>query len=94
MGVDSAEALAQLGDVRAGMFRLTAGYEGVLFTRGEHQIGLGPCTEIYTMDKILNIKGARRDLAERGHVTVVLRIAEPFPAVRYLGPERTRNAEE
>ncbi|WP_329529644.1 hypothetical protein [Streptomyces sp. NBC_01462] len=94
VGVDSAEALAQLGDIRAGMFRVTAGYEGMLFTLGEQQIDLGPCTEIYTMDKILNMKKARRDLAERGHATVVMRIAERFPAVRYLGPERTRSAEE
>lgn len=88
MGVDSNEALIQLGDIRAGMFRVTAGYEGMLFTLGEHQIDLGPCTEIYTMDKILNMKEARRDLAARGHATVVMRIAERFPAVRYLGPER------
>ncbi|MFE9782266.1 hypothetical protein ACFYPA_29480 [Streptomyces sp. NPDC005775] len=93
VGVDSAEGLAQLGDIRAGMFRVTAGYEGMLFTLGEHQIDLGPCTEIYIMDKILNMKEAQRDLAARGHATVVMRLAERFPAVRYLGPERPSNAE-
>ena len=45
------------------------------------------------MDKILNMKEARRDLAARGHATVVMRLAERFPAVRYLGPERPSNAE-
>ncbi|MFE5844237.1 hypothetical protein ACFQ7N_21690 [Streptomyces niveus] len=89
MGVDSNEALIQLGEIRAGMFRVTASYEGMLFALGEHQINLGPCTEIYTMDKILNMKEARRDLAARGHTTVVMRIAERFPAVRYLEPERS-----
>ncbi|SMF85880.1 hypothetical protein SAMN02745830_07070 [Streptomyces sp. Amel2xC10] len=29
----------------------------------------------------------RRDRAPHGHTTVVLRPAERFPAVRYLGPE-------
>ncbi|MGW5971617.1 hypothetical protein [Streptomyces sp. NPDC055186] len=65
MGVDSAEALTQLGDVRAGMFRSTAGYKGMLLTLGEHEIDLGPYTEIYTMDKILNMKEARRDREEQ-----------------------------
>ncbi|MFJ8794126.1 hypothetical protein [Streptomyces sp. NPDC102462] len=40
------------------------------------------------MDKILNMKEARRRLAEHGRATVVMRLAERFPAVRYLGPER------
>lgn len=85
--VISAEGLDQLAGIR-GMFRLTAGYESMLFTLGDHQIDLGPCTETYTMDKILNMKEARRELAEHGHATVVMRLAKHFPAVRYLGPER------
>lgn len=93
VGVDSAEALDKLGDVRAGMFRVTAGYEGMLFTLGEHQIDLGPCTEVYTMDKILNMKEARRDLAAHGHATVTMRVAKRFPPVRYLGPLRTNGTD-
>ncbi|MFF3942986.1 hypothetical protein [Streptomyces phaeofaciens] len=88
VGVDSTEALTEMADPRGGMFRLTAGYQGMLFTLGEHQIDLGPCTETCTMDKALNLEEARRDLAAHGHATVVLRLAERFPAVRHLGPER------
>ncbi len=93
VGVDSADALDKLGDIRAGMFRVTAGYQGLLFTLGEQQIDLGPCTEIYTMDKILNMKEARRDLAAHGHATVTMRVAKRFPPVRYLGPLRDSGAE-
>lgn len=94
VGVGSSEALTNLGDLfRDGMLRVTNACESTLFTFGEHEIDLGPCTEIYTMDKILNMKEARRDLAARGHATVVMRIAERFPAVRYLGPERPSSAE-
>lgn len=88
VGLVSAEALDQLADTRSGMFRLTVGYEGMLFTLGQHQMDLGPCTETYTMDKILNMKEARRDIAALGHATAVLRLARNFPAVRYLGSER------
>ncbi|MEV5441288.1 hypothetical protein AB0N23_01835 [Streptomyces sp. NPDC052644] len=91
--VDSAEALDELGGVRTGMFRVTAGYQGLLFTLGEQQIDLGPCTEIYTMDKILNMKEARRDLAAHGNATVTMRVAKRFPPVRYLGPLRDSGAE-
>ncbi|MFE4492473.1 hypothetical protein ACFRKD_08435 [Streptomyces niveus] len=90
--VGSTETLTQLGDIRAGMFRVTASGKSFIFTLGDHQIDLGTCTEIYTMDKILNMQEARRDLTARRHATVVMRIAEHFPAVRYLGPERTSNA--
>ncbi len=86
--VISAEGLDQLADIRGGMFRLTAGYESMLFTLGDHQIDLGPCTETYTMDKILNMKEARHELAEHGHAKVIMRLSERFPAVRYLGNER------
>lgn len=86
--VISAEGLDQLADIRGGMFRLTAGYESMLFTLGDHQIDLGPCTETYTMDKILNMKEAQRELAEHGHAKVIMRLSERFPAVRYLGNER------
>lgn len=91
--VSSTETLTQLGDIRTGMFRVTASGKSLIFALGEQQIDLGRCTEIYTVDKILNMKEARRDLAVHGHATVVMRIAEHFPAVRYLGPERTSNAE-
>ncbi|MCX5095844.1 hypothetical protein OOK36_44970 [Streptomyces sp. NBC_00365] len=84
----STEGLDQLAGIRGGMFRLTAGYESMIFTLGEHQIDLGPCTETFTMNKILNMKEARRELAEHGHATVVMRLAEHIPAVRYLGTER------
>ncbi|MET8831608.1 hypothetical protein ABZX40_37975 [Streptomyces sp. NPDC004610] len=86
--VISAEGLNQLTDTCGGTFRLTAGYESMIFTFGEHQIDLGPCTETYTMNKILNMSEAQRALAEHGHATVVMRLAEHSPPVRYLGPER------
>ncbi|MCX4461148.1 hypothetical protein OG585_47265 (plasmid) [Streptomyces sp. NBC_01340] len=88
MEVISAEGLDQLAGIRGGLFRLTAGYESMVFKFGDHRIDLGPCTETYTMDKILNMGQARRELAEHGVATVVLRLAERFPAVRYLGAER------
>ncbi|WP_433456597.1 hypothetical protein ACQPXS_47310 (plasmid) [Streptomyces sp. CA-142005] len=88
VGVASAEDLDLLADVSGSMFRVTVGYQSMLFMLGEHQMDLGTCTELYTMDKILNMEEARRDLAAHGHATVVLRLAERFPAVRYLGPER------
>lgn len=93
MSVDNTEILTQLGDNYAGMFHVTAGGKSLIFTLGEHQFDLGRCTEIYTVDKILNMKEARRDLAMRGHATVTMRIADRFPAVRYLGPERPSSAE-
>ncbi|MEW1648632.1 hypothetical protein [Streptomyces sp. NPDC091219] len=54
----------------------------------DRQIELGPCTESYTVDNILNMGAARRELAEHGSTTVVMRLAERFPAVRHLGAER------
>jgi hypothetical protein len=45
------------------------------------------------MDKILNMKEARRDLAAHGHATVTMRVAKRFPPVRYLGPLRTNGTE-
>ena len=86
--VTSTEGLDRLAGIREGMFRLTAGYESMIFTLGDHQIDLGPCTETYTVDRILNMGAARRELAEHGRATVVMRLAERFPAVRYLGAER------
>lgn len=87
--VISSEGLDKLADIHGGMFRLTAGYESMIFTLGDHQIDLGPCTETYTMNKILNMKEARHEFAEHGHATVVMRLAEHIPAVRYLGAERS-----
>jgi hypothetical protein len=86
--VISPEGLDQLADIRGEMFRFTAGYESMIFTLGDHQIGLGPCTETYTMDKIFNMGEARRELAEQGQAKVITRLAERFPAVRHLGDER------
>jgi len=86
--VTSAEGLDRLAGIREGMFRLTAGYESMIFTLGDHQIDLGPCTETYTVDRILNMGEARRELAEHGRATVAMRLAWRFPAVRYLGAER------
>ncbi|MFJ8113053.1 hypothetical protein [Streptomyces sp. NPDC096132] len=94
VGAASAEALTNLGDLfHDGMLRVTNGCESTLFTFGEHQIDLGPSTEIYTMDKVLNMQQARRDLAAHGHATVVLHLAERFPPVRYLGTERPSSTE-
>lgn len=39
------------------------------------------------MDKVLNMENVRRELAENGHTTVIMRLAKNFPAVRYLGTE-------
>ena len=83
----SAEGLDRLAGIRGQMFRLAAAYESMIFTLGDHQIDLGPCIETYTMDKILNMREARRTLAAQGHAKVVMRLAEHFPAVRYLGTE-------
>ncbi|MFI9835248.1 hypothetical protein ACIHIX_47180 [Streptomyces sp. NPDC051913] len=87
-GFEGFEALDQLADAAGSMFRVTVGYASLVFALGEHRIDLGPCTETYTMDKILNMREARRELAEQGHAKVIMRLAERFPAVRYLGAER------
>ena len=94
VGADSTEALTNLDDLfHDGMFRVTNSCESTLFTFGDHQIDLGPSTEIYTIDTVLNMQEARRDLAAHGHATVALRLAKRFPPVRYLGPERPSSSE-
>ncbi|WP_405849799.1 hypothetical protein [Streptomyces sp. NBC_01518] len=52
------------------------------------EVDLGPCTEIHTMDKILNMREAQRELAEHGRTPVIMRLAEHTPAVRHLGTQR------
>jgi hypothetical protein len=83
--VEGAEALDELADAAASMSRITIGYASLVFALGEHQIDLGPCTEAYTADKILNTSEARAALAAHGHATVHMRLARHIPAVRYLG---------
>ncbi|GHC94283.1 hypothetical protein RFN57_03420 [Streptomyces violaceochromogenes] len=88
--IEGTEALDLLADAAASMSRITVGYASLVFALGEHQIGLGPCTEAYTMDKILNMSEARAELAAHGHATVRMRLARHIPAVRYLGGETKR----
>ncbi|WP_033283601.1 hypothetical protein [Streptomyces sp. NRRL F-525] len=40
------------------------------------EVDLGPCTETHTMDKILNMREAQRELADRGRTTVIMRLTE------------------
>ncbi|MFJ4790834.1 hypothetical protein [Streptomyces sp. NPDC088794] len=87
VGIESAEALDQLAEAAASLSRVTVGYASLVFALGEHQIDLGPCTEAYTMDEILNMSEARTELAAHGHTTVHMRLARHIPAVRYLGDE-------
>ncbi|MFF5306688.1 hypothetical protein ACFY5F_45745 [Streptomyces sp. NPDC013161] len=52
------------------------------------EVDLGPCTETHTMDKILNMREAQRELADRGRTTVTIRLAEHTPVVRHLGTQQ------
>ncbi|MFE2561611.1 hypothetical protein ACFXGT_37510 [Streptomyces sp. NPDC059352] len=87
MGVTSNEALQELADSPTSMFRLVAGQESLLFALGGHEFDLGPCVETYTLDKVLNLRQAQRELSRTGQATVRLRVAQRFPATRYLGTE-------
>ncbi|WP_405996638.1 hypothetical protein [Streptomyces sp. NBC_00986] len=86
--ISAAAGLDQLARIRDGMFHLTAGYESMIFALGDHQIDLCPYTETYTVDKILNMREAWRELADHGHATVIIRLAEHTPAVRHLGTQQ------
>ncbi|WP_430378172.1 hypothetical protein [Streptomyces sp. B1-3] len=83
--IEGAEALDELADAAASMSRITIGYAALVFALGEHQIDLGPCTEAYTTDKILNMSEARTQLTAYGHATVRMRLTRHIPPVRYLG---------
>ncbi|MFG2463801.1 hypothetical protein ACGFWE_43190 [Streptomyces sp. NPDC048523] len=85
--IEGAEALDELADAAASMSRISIGYASLVFALGEHQIDLGPCTEAYTVDKILNTSEARAELAAHGHATVRMRLTRHIPAVRYLGDQ-------
>ncbi|MFG3499277.1 hypothetical protein [Streptomyces sp. NPDC047928] len=82
--VTSSEALEQLAAPPGQMCRLQAEYEGMTFRIGEHEIELGPGVDTYTMDKVLNLDEAQRELSQSGQATVRLRIAARFPATRRL----------
>lgn len=88
VGVISEEALRQLADSPSSMIRLTAEYESMLFVLGDNEIDLGPCVETFTLDKVLNFREAQREIRRTGQGTVRLRVAQHFPATRYLGTER------
>jgi hypothetical protein len=70
-----------------GKIRFAARTESLVFTLGEHQINLGPCIEVVTVDRLVNISEARRSLAAHGNATVRMHIDKTIPALRYLGTE-------
>jgi hypothetical protein len=68
-----------------GETRFASQTESLVFSIGGHDIDLGPCIEIATVDKLLNVAEARRALAEHGSATVHMRIKKDAPVIRYLG---------
>ncbi|GLX34350.1 hypothetical protein Sros01_04230 [Streptomyces roseochromogenus] len=84
LGVDRREALDQ---VSGGRLAFAAKYQAMVVTFGQHQIDLGPGIELMTIDKVLNMREARRALESDGHATVRLRIDRTQPAQRYLGTD-------
>ncbi|MET9111739.1 hypothetical protein, partial [Streptomyces zhihengii] len=91
MDVTSGEALQELAGSQISLFQVVAGHESLLFTLGAHEIDLGPCIETYTLDKVLNLRQAERELSRTGQATVRLRVAQRFPATRYLGTKPLRD---
>ncbi|MEU5115902.1 hypothetical protein AB0G64_30870 [Streptomyces longwoodensis] len=85
IGVVREEALELL--TTSETFALAAAYEGMLLSFGEHQVDLGPCIETLVVDKVLNLRDAKRELADTGHATVRMRVAKSAPAQRYLGTQ-------
>ncbi|MCX4991369.1 MULTISPECIES: hypothetical protein [unclassified Streptomyces] len=68
-------------------FALAATYEGMLLSFGEYQVDLGPCIETLVVDKVLNLRDAKREFVNTGHATVRMRVSKSAPAQRYLGTQ-------
>ncbi|WP_405553936.1 hypothetical protein [Streptomyces sp. NBC_01171] len=83
IGVVREEAIELL--TTSDTFALAAAYEGMLLSFGEHQVDLGPCIETLVVDKVLNLRDAKREFADSGRATVRMRVANSAPAQRYLG---------
>lgn len=68
-------------------FRLAVAHESMTFTIGEHAIPLGPCIEVVTIDKILNLAEARRQMEHEGQAKIDMRLDRNHPPRRYLGTD-------
>jgi hypothetical protein len=64
---------------RSGKFRLASKTESFALTLGNNRIELGPCVQVLVMDKVLNMKEARRALAEDGHARVRMHVDQTSP---------------
>ncbi|MFC7794142.1 hypothetical protein [Streptomyces cinereoruber] len=87
--VTSSEALDQLTAPPGQVSRLRAQSQGLSFQIGGQEIELGAGVDTYTLDKVLNLAEARRELAENGQATVRLRVSKQFPATRHLPDTQT-----
>ncbi|MGW4198848.1 hypothetical protein [Streptomyces sp. NPDC005004] len=76
-------------DRAAGMdhFLLAAAYESMIFTIGKNSIPLGPCIEVVTVDKVLNLAEARRQMEHEGQAEIRMRLDRNHPPRRYLGTD-------
>ncbi|MFD4611927.1 hypothetical protein ACFWOT_28410 [Streptomyces sp. NPDC058440] len=76
-------------DRAAGMdrFLLAAAYESMIFTIGKNSIPLGPCIEVVTVDKVLNLAEARRQMKNEGQAEIRMRLDRDHPPRRYLGTD-------
>jgi hypothetical protein len=92
VGVVREEALELLAT--SDRFALAATYEGMLLSFGEHQIDLGPCIETLVVDRVLNLREAKREFTDSGRATVRMRVAKSAPAQRYLGTQLPETASD
>ncbi|MFD8916084.1 hypothetical protein [Streptomyces sp. NPDC059575] len=76
-------------DRAAGMdrFLLAAAHESMTFTIGRNSIPLGPCIEVVTVDKVLNLAEARRQMEREGRAEIRMRLDRDHPPRRYLGSD-------
>ncbi|TVZ76909.1 hypothetical protein [Streptomyces sp. BK340] len=72
---------------RESHFRLAAAHESMTFTIGDHAFPLGPCIEVVTVDKILNLTEARQQMEQEGQAEIRMRIDRNHPPRRYLGTQ-------
>ncbi|MFJ4031546.1 hypothetical protein [Streptomyces griseoluteus] len=68
-------------DPAAGMdhFLWVAAYESMIFTIGKNSIPLGPCIEVVTVDKVLNLAEARRQMEHEGQAEIRMRLDRNHP---------------
>ncbi|ARE79435.1 hypothetical protein B6R96_36010 (plasmid) [Streptomyces sp. Sge12] len=85
VSVVSSDALDQVA--AKDRFAFAAQFESMTLTIGEHQIDLGPATEVMTVEKILNLREARQELEATGRTSVRMRIDKTRPYQRYLGKQ-------